>query len=872
MTTMMLWNMRRRRQFLLARRGPSAALLLLLMTLLMTSMTPHEHGSSSGVGMVAAKMMNDEEKGGYGGGGGNGGFPDKSMFVEADIDRLLKNNKAGKVVKNIKGGKKDKSKKEIDFPNSFDEEVNGKQCTIDLFRGSYRYTSPCGKGLLATIACGEDDDGGLGGDTCRYSERVYAQNACPESGLLNDEEEEDPCSVGGLFKQSENIGYNADTHSCELAYFDFSEDRCELYLDEGGLGMKAVIHLSARQEMLLRFTSDSGETFYNEEEPRIAVVSSDVDQYDAGRALSSDLIHAAKQRRLSCEPCILYDPFEPTTPQICHPQGTNGRCGPTNGSTSCPEHQPFCWFNRLCFPYKRSSPTTYDYCIPSLTLPFEWETWKEDPLSKVTAIGNSVEMAFADHEHCGGTSSGCRLDSPSRCRLGMEAIATVTLAEATTFDLLWSAAANKYERLVISVNGGEVKFITPEPEGICELRYCAMCVTEETTHQIQLNAGDNTIRMQIQTHPFFPMYHKNAYFRVRFRQSSCDADCGDGSITVVDKDPDVTGPTKPPGGVAWFEQNFGYTPQICHPCHALTTTMRCGPLYGTCPYDQPFCIEKSGWCLSNPNAQIDHGQTSTTYDYCIPPDDGDSAVCPFCCLGLEQEHSVKWSTWQEDPLSKVTAIGSSVEMKFADHVNCGGRSSSVRQNMEARISVNYAEATTFDVLWSAFTNKRERLLIFVKNNYEDTWEVIETPEADGNCKHNTCDMCVTEETTQQIQLKAGVNEIIIQLLTAGLYHKDAYFRVRLRQSSCDADCGDGSITVGDKDPDATGPKRCRWVCDKAQCGSKRWHGDCYTRRPTCFGGCDDEEECSDASPFCQDGCSATWKEGTQQCNCNWTCE
>merc|ERR1719491_1963783 len=121
--------------------------------------------------MVAAKMMNDEEKGGYGGGGGNGGFPDKAMFVEADIDRLLKNNKAGKVVKNIKGEKKGKSKKEIDFPNSSDEEVNEQQCTIDLFRGSYRYTSPCGKGLLATIVCGEDDDGGLGGDTCRYSER-----------------------------------------------------------------------------------------------------------------------------------------------------------------------------------------------------------------------------------------------------------------------------------------------------------------------------------------------------------------------------------------------------------------------------------------------------------------------------------------------------------------------------------------------------------------------------------------------------------------------------------------------------------------------------------------------------------------------------
>jgi len=230
-------------------------------------------------------------------------FPDKAMFVEANIDRLLKNNKTGKGAKNIKGGKKGKSKKEVDFPDSSDEEVNEQQCPIALFNGSYRYTSPCGKGLLVTIACGEDDDGGLGGDTCRYSERVVAQNACPESGLLNDEEEEDPCSVGGLFRQSENINYNADTDSCELAYFDFSEDRCELYLEEGGLGMKAVIHLSARQEMLLRFSFDSGETFYNEEAPRIAVVSPDVALYDTGRALSSDLIHAAKQRRLKCQAC-----------------------------------------------------------------------------------------------------------------------------------------------------------------------------------------------------------------------------------------------------------------------------------------------------------------------------------------------------------------------------------------------------------------------------------------------------------------------------------------------------------------------------------------------------------------------------------------
>ena len=247
-----------------------------------------------------------------------------AMFVEANSDRLLKSSKVGKKVKGAKKSKK--SKKEVDFPNSSDNEVDfpnssdnedipvgqvaaellewkkGKHeqhCTIDLFKGSYRYISPCGKGLLGTIACSDEDD-----DTCFYSERVIAPDACPESGVLNDEEEEDQCTVGGSFKQSENIKYNAETDSCELAYFDFSEDRCDLYLGEGGLGMKAVINFSSRQKMLLWFTSDSGKTFYNVEEPRIAVVSSDVDQYDASQALSSDMIHAAKQRRQSvCKEC-----------------------------------------------------------------------------------------------------------------------------------------------------------------------------------------------------------------------------------------------------------------------------------------------------------------------------------------------------------------------------------------------------------------------------------------------------------------------------------------------------------------------------------------------------------------------------------------
>jgi len=83
-----------------------------------------------------------------------------------------------------------------------------------------------------------------------------------------------------------------------------------------------------------------------------------------------------------------------------------------------------------------------------------------------------------------------------------------------------------------------------------------------------------------------------------------------------------------------------------------------------------------------------------------------------------------------------------------------------------------------------------------------------TSKADGKCVHTTCIMCVTKETTQQIQLNAGPNTITVNTTTQdGWYHQDAYFRVRFQEASCDADCsvceltGGGLITAGESSDD-----------------------------------------------------------------------
>jgi len=92
--------------------------------------------------------------------------------------------------------------------------------------------------------------------------------------------------------------------------------------------------------------------------------------------------------------------------------------------------------------------------------------------------------------------------------------------------------------------------------------------------------------------------------------------------------------------------------------------------------------------------------------------DGGSAGCPSCCSGLE--HSVEWVTTQGDPLSTVTARGSEVLMAFADDKVCGGIASLI-QNMTATATVTLAEATTFDLLWSAVAEDQYETLTITVN-------------------------------------------------------------------------------------------------------------------------------------------------------------
>merc|ERR1712238_572138 len=245
-------------------------------------------------------------------------------------------------------------------------------------------------------------------------------------------------------------------------------------------------------------------------------------------------------------------------------------------------------------------------------------------------------------------------------------------------------------------------------------------------------------------------YHQDAFFRVRFRQASCDADC---SVCELTNDLITVGDNYEESMITIIDPPTPPTPPIT----VIET-----------PYT----------------------------------DGGSVGACPSCCSGLEQEdHSVEWITSQDDPLSNVTAIGSEVLMEFANDELCGGEAS-LTQNMTATATVILQEATTFDLLWSAVAEDQYETLTITVNGVVKTQF---TAKSDGVCAVSTCVMCVIKEQSQQIQLNAGTNIITVDTTTEdGWYHQDAFFRVRFRQASCDADCSvceltNELITVGDKD-------------------------------------------------------------------------
>merc|ERR1712238_489566 len=218
-------------------------------------------------------------------------------------------------------------------------------------------------------------------------------------------------------------------------------------------------------------------------------------------------------------------------------------------------------------------------------------------------------------------------------------------------------------------------------------------------------------------------YHQDAFFRVRFRQASCDADC---SVCELTNDLITVGDNYEESMITIIDPPTPPTPPIT----VIET-----------PYT----------------------------------DGGSVGACPSCCSGLGQEdHSVEWITSQDDPMG----------------------------NMTATATVILQEATTFDLLWSAVAEDQYETLTITVNGVVKTQF---TAKSDGVCAVSTCVMCVIKEQSQQIQLKAGTNIITVDTTTEdGWYHQDAFFRVRFRQASCDADCSvceltNELITVGDKD-------------------------------------------------------------------------
>jgi hypothetical protein len=144
-----------------------------------------------------------------------------------------------------------------------------------------------------------------------------------------------------------------------------------------------------------------------------------------------------------------------------------------------------------------------------------WTTSKTSGHEKVTTSGSSVLMEFADDTVCGGMVNSAQ---------AMTATATIGLAQDSTFDLLWSGVGEAmYERMTISVNGLEMKHFAAMPDGTCNVGGCTMCNTLEQTVPLQMTAGTNTITVTASSQD--GLFHKDAFFSVRFRQGSCDEDC-----------------------------------------------------------------------------------------------------------------------------------------------------------------------------------------------------------------------------------------------------------------------------------------------------------------------------------------------------------
>jgi len=182
-----------------------------------------------------------------------------SSFAAAEDDhffvRGLKSTKLDKAKKSSKKGKNTKSHKK-------DKQHTNKQCNSELFGGVWSYVGGICRNVLGVVIGCDSDGGGGGGETCEYTERVI--------DYFNGDDAEKACEVGGSFHHTNHVTYDECSGDCVLEYFDLIHDPCELY-EPTGLGLMVTINVKKSKDIMqILFSSNGGDSFYNQDDPREA--------------------------------------------------------------------------------------------------------------------------------------------------------------------------------------------------------------------------------------------------------------------------------------------------------------------------------------------------------------------------------------------------------------------------------------------------------------------------------------------------------------------------------------------------------------------------------------------------------------------------
>mmetsp|Transcript_46548 Transcript_46548/g.52058 ORF Transcript_46548/g.52058 Transcript_46548/m.52058 type:complete len:679 (+) Transcript_46548:190-2226(+) len=140
---------------------------------------------------------------------------------------------------------------------------NNRQCNSELFGGLWTYVGGMCRNLYGVlIGCGRElgfDEGEEG--MCVYNERILQ--------YANGDDTETACETGGMFHGTNSLVYDECSGDCVLEHLDLSHDPCELRDNGAATGLKAIINVkNDKDKMLLFFSHDGGETYYNQYFPR----------------------------------------------------------------------------------------------------------------------------------------------------------------------------------------------------------------------------------------------------------------------------------------------------------------------------------------------------------------------------------------------------------------------------------------------------------------------------------------------------------------------------------------------------------------------------------------------------------------------------